>query len=234
MALYLNTLISFCKIILHPKRKVMDTQISGDNHGAVKGQNSDFDARLATSSGVEKINHLFTELSDGARADLVSYLDVAGLASETRLLVIPYSRHYYYDAEEIKQYKTVVNLKQLNYVREIRDFLHKVSEMLQFNCNFVGCFIDNSTENGFSDKYGNLPRHVSEKAEAYENGIESRIPFINRMYSFIDAKTNRYLTRRTVARLLEECGLQLIGMAEVNGLTYFHSRKRMTQMGLIA
>ena len=212
----------------------MDAQVSGDNHGAVRGQSSDIDSRMALSSKAAKINHLFSELSDGAREDLVSYLDVAGLASETRILVIPYSRHYFYDAEEIKQFKTVVNLKQLNYVREIRDFLHKVSEMLQFNSNFVGCFIDNSTENGFSDKYGNLPRHVSEKAEAYENGIESRIPFINRMYSFIDAKTNRYLTKKTVTRLLEECNLQLVSMAELNGLTYFQSKKAFVRLGLIA
>jgi hypothetical protein len=212
----------------------MDAKLSGDNHGAVRGQNSDFDNQMALSSRGMKLNHLFGELSDGARQDLVNYLDVAGLATEAGILVIPYGRHYFYDADEIKRVKTMVNLKQLNYVREIRDFLHKVAEMLPFSSNFVGCFIDNSSQNGFSDKYGNLPRHVSEKAEAYENGIESRIPFINRMYSFIDAKTNRYLTKKTVARLLDECGMQLVGMTEVNGLTYFHSRKRTARMGLIA
>jgi hypothetical protein len=66
---------------------------------------------------------------------------------------------------------------------------------------------------------------VSDKAEAYENGIESRIPFINRMYSFIDSKTNRYLTKRAVTNLLKEVGLELVGMTDLNGLTYFHTRK---------
>jgi hypothetical protein len=98
----------------------------------------------------------------------------------------------------------------------------------------VGCFTDNKSQNGFSDKYGNLPRHLSDKAEAYENGIESRIPFINRMYSFIDMKTNRYLTARTVYMLLEESNLQLVTMTEKNGLTYFHARRRSAQVGLIA
>jgi hypothetical protein len=54
------------------------------------------------------------------------------------------------------------------------------------------------------------------------------------MYSFIDLKTNRYLTGRTVANLLEESGLQIVGMTERNGLTYFHARKKSARVGLIA
>jgi hypothetical protein len=168
---------------------------------------------------------LFDELSDDVREDLLSYLDRMGLINEAGMLVIPSTRHYFYDAEDMKGIKTVVNLKQLNHVREIRDFLKNIANLLPHQSNFVGCFVDNKIQNGFSDKYSNLPRQISEKAEAYENGIESRIPFINRMYSFIDSRTNRYLTKRAVTHLLEESGLQLVGMTEVNGLTYFWTQK---------
>jgi hypothetical protein len=183
---------------------------------------------------IKKLNHLFSELNADVRTDLINYLEELGLVNEPAILVIPSSRHYFYDIDDMKGVKTIVNLKQLNYVREIRDFLHRVSEMLPRESNFVGCFIDNRSQNGFSDKYGNLPRNVSEKAEAYENGIESRIPFINRMYSFIDLKTNRYLTKKTVTNLLEECRLQLVEMKEINGLTYFNARKKSAEVGLIA
>jgi hypothetical protein len=148
-----------------------------------------------------------------------------GLASAPDLLVIPSTRHYFYDAEDMKGIKTVVNLRQLNHVREVRDFLRTIVDLLPVRSNFVGCFVDNRVQNGFSDKYSNLPRELSEKAEAYENGIESRIPFINRMYSFIDSRTNRYLTKRAVSDLLKEVGLELVGMTDLNGLTYFHTRK---------
>ncbi len=134
----------------------------------------------------------------------------------------------------MKGIKTVVNLKQLNHVREIRNFLKKIAELLPDESNFVGCFVDNQTQNGFADKYSNLPRQLSEKAEIFENGIESRIPFINRMYSFIDSRTNRYLTRRTVSHLIEENGLQIAGMTEQNGLTYFCARKISQRIELIA
>ena len=183
---------------------------------------------------IKKLNNLFSELSAGVRADLIHYLEELGLVNEPAMLVIPSSRHFFYDVDDMKGVETIVNLKQLNYVREIRDFLHRLSEMIPRNSNFVGCFIDNRSQNGFSDKYGNLPGDMSAKAEAYENGIESRIPFINRMYSFIDLKTNRYLTKKTVSNLLEECHLQLVGMTEINGLTYFNARKKSAEVGLIA
>ena len=202
------------------------------NSGAV-GNNSDIvndktvnDAYPRNKAlGKSHLNRLFDELSDAAREDLIEYLDRMGLASEPDLLVIPSTRHYFYDAEDMKGIKTVVNLRQLNQVREVREFLRNIVDLLPVKSNFVGSFVDNKVQNGFSDKYSNQPREISEKEEAWENGIESRIPFINRMYSFIDSKTNRYLTKRAVKNLLKEVGLELVGMTDLNGLTYFHTRK---------
>lgn len=203
----------------------MDNNYAGLNSGAHNDQAVKNTYRVNSASRERKLNILFEELTDEVREDLITYLNRMGLAGEARILVIPSTRHYFFDAEDLKGIKTVINLKQLNYVREIREFLKKISEMLPNNSSFVGCFIDNKSQTGFSDKYSNLPKQLSEKAEAYENGIESRIPFINRMYSFIDARTNRYLTKRTVSHLLEECSLQLVSMTELNGLTYFCTRK---------
>jgi hypothetical protein len=211
----------------------MNTEPMGNNTNEFSDRQAGLNSRMS-SSRMMKLKHLFAELNAEVRQDLIRYLEEMGPVNESSILVIPSSRHYFYDAEDMKGVKTVVNLKQLNYVREIRDFLHNISKMLPTQSQFVGCFIDNRTQNGFSDKYSNLPRNLSEKAEAYENGIESRIPFINRMYSFIDLKTNRYLTKKTVSNLLEECSLQLIGMTEINGLTYFRAKKRSAQIGLIA
>lgn len=178
-----------------------------------------------TSSERTRFINLFAEASAELREGFFTYLNQFGMTDEADMIVIPYAHHYFYDADDLKGVKIIVNLKPLNYVREVREFLRKISDLLPFNSSFIGCFVDNKTQNGFSDKYSNLPRQLSEKAEAYENGIESRIPFINRMYSFIDAKTNSYLTKRTVSYLLEEGGLQLVGMTEMNGLTYFCTQK---------
>lgn len=169
--------------------------------------------------------HLFDELDLEVRQGLIDYLDRKGLVKGSGMLVIPSSRHYFYDAEDMKGIRTVINLRQLNYIREIRDFLRQITGLLPAKSNFIGCFIDNRSHGAGSDKNAGSSGHASDKADAYENGIESRIPFINRMYSFIDLRTNRYLTRRTVANLLKESGLELVGMTEINGFTYFHARK---------
>jgi len=169
--------------------------------------------------------NFFEDLSDKARQDIVDYLSQIGLAPESSLLVIPSNRHFFYDKDDLKGVRTVVNLKQLNHIREMREFLAAISDLMTNKSTFIGCFVDNKTQNGFSDKYDALIGQFSEKAEVYENGIESRIPFINRMYNFIDSKTNRYLTRKSVTNMLTGCGLQVIGMTEINGLTYFYTQK---------
>ena len=198
-----------------------NTKIAGEKEGNLTSRKS----FLLENT---KVIRSFKELSERVREDFLYYLDLQGFGDASGMLVIPSMRHFFYDAEDLKGVKIVVNLKQLNHIREMKEFLRTISELLPLKSNFVGCFVDNRTQNGFSDSYSSLSGQYSEKDEAYENGIESRIPFINRMYSFIDSRTNRYLTRRSVTNILEECGLQVAGMTELNGLTYFYTQKIKT------
>jgi len=41
----------------------------------------------------------------------------------------------------------------------------------------------------------------------------------------MDLRTNRYLSRRSVTTLLSEHGFQIVGMTEMNGMTYFYTKK---------
>ena len=199
----------------------------------VVSYNSEFDDqavkltyRKRLLSENSRVTMLFEDLPDRMRDDFIDYLVQQDLVGETGMLVIPSNRHFFYDAEDMRKVKTVVSLKQLNHIREMKDFLKTISDLLPQSSKFIGCFIDNKAHSGFSDKYDNLPGQEAEKSEAYENGIESRIPFINRMYSFIDSRTNRYLTRRSVRNLLEECGLQVVEMTNLHGMTYFYTQKK--------
>ncbi len=154
-----------------------------------------------------------------------TYLDFVGLSNATNLVVLSSNHHYFYDADELKDIKTVVNLKPLNHVKDIRNLLHNIFHLLPQKSNFVGCFINNKKQSAFSDKTNTIQGRFSGDAEKYEKGIESRIPLINRMYSFMDLRTNRYLTDRNVSLLLEESGLKILNMTEINGLTYFYAQK---------
>lgn len=206
----------------------MEKETLGFNKEALKDQPVMRVSPMKLSLRDSGLIHLFDELDVEVRQSLIDYLDRMGLVKESGMLVIPSSRHYFYDADDMKGIRTVITLRQLNHIREIKDFLRQITDLLPLNSNFIGCYIDNRAQSGFSDKYGNLAKQQSGREEAYENGIESRIPFINRMYSLIDFRTNRYLTKRTVTNLLKEAGLELVGMTEINGLTYFHTRKDKT------
>jgi len=161
----------------------------------------------------------------GMPEDFITFFDRVGLEVESGLLVLPHRNHYFYDFEEVKRVTTIVSLMKLNHIRELRGFVSKLSELLHYQANFVGCFADNKTRNRFSLKYDNFSGQPSEIPESYEIGIESRIPFVNRIYNLIDAKTDRSLTRETVTGLLNDFGFKVMNMTEQNRVTYFYSRK---------
>jgi hypothetical protein len=205
--------------------RIMDKGTVGLNPRIINDQNTNKVGRKRLSLKDSGLMHLFNEMDLEVRQYLIDYLDRMGLITESGVLVIPSTRHYFYDAEDMKGIKTIITLKPLNHVREMKDFLKQIIDLLPVNSDFIGCFVDNRTQTSLSEKDGDIQRHETDKAEAYENGIESRIPFINRMYSFIDSKTNRYLTKRSVTTLLKDVGLELVSMSEIKGMTYFHTRK---------
>jgi hypothetical protein len=182
-------------------------------------------SRKTHPANYARLEHNPGRLSALMPEEFSDYIAGLGFAAEPGLLVIPPRNHYFYDFEELKRVKILVNLMKLNHVRELKGFLRKLSELLHGQASFVGCFIDDRSRDRYSLKSRGLAGMTSESQESYENGIESRIPFINRIYGFIDAKTDRYLTRRAVVSLLNEFGFQVLNMTEMEGVTYFHSRK---------
>jgi len=204
---------------------LMDKQTLNSNQVDIRSETHNMIFRQSSALTDASNNQLFSELSVESRGDLFGYLNQLGVSDVSGLLVIPSGHHYFYNAEDLKGVKIILNLKQLNHVRDIKGFLENISFLLSDSCRFVGSFVDNKVQNGFSDKYHNRYKSLSERTDAYENGIESRIPFINRLYSLIDFKTNNYLTRRSVSNFIQDSGLQLLSMTDLNGLTYFCSQK---------
>src|SRR5512133_2879973 len=140
----------------------MDSGTAENNSDVIGGQSLRRVFQGKKASMESGYIRFFGELAADVREDLFNYLDRLGLVNDSHMLVIPSTHHFFYDAEDMKGIKTIVNLKQLNHIREIRDFLKKIAELLPYDSNFVGCFVDNQTQSGFADKYSNLPRQVSE------------------------------------------------------------------------
>ena len=176
-----------------------------------------FDTAVAN----EAIDKLITE----GGGSFYNYVDSRGLSKDSTLIVLSSSHHYYYDFEEINNAKTVVYLKELNRIKEIKSLLHSHLHFLPEKCNFVGCFVNNRKIERYTLRKNVTPKEKIRNSDDIELGIVSRFPFLNMLYSYMDSKTNNYLSEESVALMLGVHGFKIINMKEVNGLTFFHSQK---------
>jgi len=162
---------------------------------------------------------VFDNLVEEGCEHFFPYLDCVGLAKASDIVFLSSSHHFFYEEDELKDVKTVVNLKPLNNIKNIKNLLHSIFCLLPQKSNFVGCFVNNKKQNLFSENRSQI------NFDSYENTIESRIPILNKMLNFIDQKTNRYLSPRMVSIIFEESGFKVLDMTEINGLTYFYASK---------
>jgi hypothetical protein len=188
--------------------------------------------RIRTSLNDSSVSTDLTEPSDVKNIlrteggeSLYNYVEWLGLVNEPDLIVLSSQHHYYYTDEDLKKTNTIVNLKQLNQVKNLSVLLQSIFQLMPPKSNFIGCFADNkryleNKTNGNSTHNG-----LTTNSEALEHGIVSKIPIVNMIYNFIDARTNRYMTRRDVVSLFEIHGFKVMDMTELNGLTYFCAQK---------
>jgi hypothetical protein len=154
------------------------------------------------SPATRKNNLVSDKLVAEVDENFKNYLSRHSLANEDNLVVLSSRFHYYYDYEELKEVKTLINLKKLNLIKHLDDFLHTLYNGLSPKTNFIGCFSDTKTQKG-----------VSMISRLYKK-------FIN----ILDAKIEVDIDSRDFSKLLESHGFKIIDMTEINGLTYFRTQ----------
>lgn len=165
--------------------------------------------------------------ADDISDDFSFYLQKLYFARDSNMIVLSSTNHYYYEAEDMKNVKTLVNVKQLNHINQVREFLDNIFSILPSKSYLIGCFSDNEDQNRFlSDSY-KPGRKIDGQFDPAENGIASRNPFLNMVYNILDIKTNRYLTTKAVSRELEVSGWKVADITKISGLTYFCAQKML-------
>ena len=163
-------------------------------------------SKTKTIAENRKKNQVTDKLVSEVDENFMNYLNWHGLANEDNLLVLSSKLHYYYDYEELKEVTTLINLKKLNLVKHLDDFLHTLYNGLSPKTNFIGCFADRKTQKGI--------------------GITSRL--YKRFLNFLDARIDVEIDSKEFSRLLESHGFKVIDMTEINGLTYFRTQNYRT------
>jgi len=148
-------------------------------------------------------NPVFENLLAEGGENFYHYINWLGLGKDPNLMILSSIHHYYYDFNDLKGVKTLINLKKLNEINHIDTFLSNVFRVLPSKANFVGCFKDNKIRGGIS-----VPFYQSFK-------------FLNSLINMVDSKTDRFMTRKDVIKLLESHDFRIVDMTEISSITYF-------------
>ena len=145
-------------------------------------------------------------LTSSGGLTLFRYLFNAGLFRDPGIIILSSHDHTNVSAMDLKRVTTLVSLRRLNLVKHLEMFINSLARILPPDTNFVGCFSPlrvRDTLTGTSSKHDGLMSWFF-----HSGGTECHA-----------------LNRSKVSEMLERNGLSLISMTEMNGITYFHSRK---------
>jgi len=134
------------------------------------------------------------------------YLWSAGLTKESGMIILSSHEGANWGRRDLKDARMLVNLRRLDLIKHLEMFVSSLVRLLPPETTFVGCFSQRgfiSAGAGGSDSHG-----------GFWNGLAGH-----------GTGTCQMLNRARVSALLEGSGLEVIEMREMNGLTYFHSRK---------
>jgi hypothetical protein len=179
---------------------------------------------ILSSMALEVANEAVDQLITEGGNDFYNYFKRTGLAKDKALIVLSQRYSYFYGEDEMASAHTIVNLKELNQIPDLKSVFHSQLETLPEQCNYVGCFVNSDKYNRHSLRPDSASDRMTQ-SDFVELGIYSRFPLLNRLYSMIDSKTNIYMSERSVTALFQMYGFSMLDMTECKGITFFHSRK---------
>ncbi len=132
------------------------------------------------------------------------YLKNFNLSKDPDLLILPPNNHYYFDEKELHHIRTLINLKNLNLIKDLDSFLYTLARLLPDEANFLGYFSYNK---------------FSFTGDSLISGLYTRFN------NFLDFRTDHNLDEKELSLRLHKYGFRIIDMTEMNGRTYFYAQK---------
>jgi hypothetical protein len=148
---------------------------------------------------------------------LAEYIGSLGVSGDTSTLVLSGKHHFYFESEELKHIDTIINLKELNQVKQIKTFIETIRYILKDRGSFIGYFSDNAKQNLFKSFLN------SYDSDSIEKGSVSWAPFFNMINELMYSNTGKYLSKKSVRQLLETNGFRVSDMSEIDDHTYFRA-----------
>ena len=157
--------------------------------------------------------YLYKQLQSEGCGDFYNYIDWLDLVKDLNIIILPSTNYYYYLQEDLEYTKTVINLKPLNRIKNLRVFLRNIFSILPDYSYLTGCYENNGILNS---QAGSGKKSVAgrtnlrrSKGNDYEN--TNRGTWLSGVLNGIfNPGINLNVTRTTVKALLKEVGLPFL------------------------
>ena len=154
-----------------------------------------------------------------------NYVEWLRLVKKSETIILPSQNHYFFDNDEVKNVKAIINLKLLNQIRNIGSLIDTVFRLLKPSSYFIGKYAIYGTKNKPRDQKDYGVKGRTTKEEAIENDIISGVPVVNRIYNFFDSRTSRNITNVDLNKLFTSRGFKIIDITEIDGQVFFCAEK---------
>lgn len=184
---------------------------------------SSHDLHGETTPGWKRLSHgsyglarILINITAEKCENFFSYLSKLGLSDKQNLIILSSQDSFNCDCKKLEEAKTLINRRKLNLIKHLDMFLFSLVRILPGNTSFIGCFSENTDSQVNRTSAHNLKW------------------LLNRVFSRLDTSSKNTLNKNKVAEMLEKSGLTIVDMTEMNGLTYFCSRKVCNEIELSA
>lgn len=160
----------------------------------------------ATGGGEMNLNSSPLRLVEEGDENFYRYIKKRGIPDDPDLIILSSRNHYYYGESDLKNVRTIINLKKLNLIKHPDRFLNSMIHILPPETNFLGCFSD------------------SKSAGRNGSGSSRLSRYITRINNFLDSRTDRNMDQKEVTDLLRANGFEIFDMSRIDDVIYFHSK----------
>jgi hypothetical protein len=161
--------------------------------------------RKKNSRGTAGLSSSFVNTVSGGISKFFSFLKNPGQSKDPDLMILSSSNQYYDKKNDSMSFRTSVNLKKLNHINHLDEFLAELVRTSSPDASFIGYFSDSKILNGNGKLF-------------YQPSMQS-----DRSVNFPGSGTNLYPDKYEVLSILEKYGFKIIDAKEMSGLTYFYS-----------
>jgi hypothetical protein len=171
-------------------------------------------------------NFLLNDLNEEGGTEVVKYLEKYSLLQASNFILLSSKRHYFYDTEELKKIKTVINLNLLNRTDQVKYCLQTLNYVLPQNGILAGCFINYRSQENMKLKKNMITfQHINKFLIIYNKLIINLISAYKWAKYILNQGKVKYLTTNEACKILKKNGFRIIDVTEINGLSYFISSK---------